>query len=244
MSGFFDGILLHQVLQWHHLLSLVPGEPFGDPRVQVYADGMFHALMYGLMLVGLWFLWRGRGAIARPRVAKGIAVAFIAGFGAWNVADVALFHWVLHLHNIRLDVPDPLAWDIGWLAAFGITPLLGAALLRRGWTPREIPPKAAVGLALITVLAGVQNLDVRPSGGQVAVLFRPGLTETARVRAISEVGGALVGRDPSGDLLVIATPPDAPLWRLYLDGALVVGGTAGGGCLTGARVAAPGAASL
>jgi uncharacterized membrane protein len=24
-GGFFDGILLHQVLQWHHLLSLVKG---------------------------------------------------------------------------------------------------------------------------------------------------------------------------------------------------------------------------
>ena len=25
LGGFFDGILLHQVLQWHHFLSLVPG---------------------------------------------------------------------------------------------------------------------------------------------------------------------------------------------------------------------------
>src|SRR5687768_8252330 len=25
LGGFFDGILLHQILQWHHLLSLVPG---------------------------------------------------------------------------------------------------------------------------------------------------------------------------------------------------------------------------
>lgn len=24
LGGFFDGILLHQILQWHHLLSLVP----------------------------------------------------------------------------------------------------------------------------------------------------------------------------------------------------------------------------
>lgn len=23
LGGFFDGILLHQILQWHHLLSLV-----------------------------------------------------------------------------------------------------------------------------------------------------------------------------------------------------------------------------
>ncbi|HZF78582.1 MAG TPA: DUF2243 domain-containing protein, partial [Rubrivivax sp.] len=29
-SGFFDGILLHQVLQWHHLLSGLDGEGWND----------------------------------------------------------------------------------------------------------------------------------------------------------------------------------------------------------------------
>ena len=32
LGGFFDGILLHQVLQWHHLFSLVPGERWADIR--------------------------------------------------------------------------------------------------------------------------------------------------------------------------------------------------------------------
>jgi uncharacterized membrane protein len=28
LGGFFDGVMLHQVLRWHHLLSLKPGESF------------------------------------------------------------------------------------------------------------------------------------------------------------------------------------------------------------------------
>ena len=32
LGGFIDGILLHQVLQWHHLLSLVEGEGLRDIR--------------------------------------------------------------------------------------------------------------------------------------------------------------------------------------------------------------------
>src|SRR4051794_15960674 len=32
MGGFFDGILLHQVLQWHHLLSLVDSPVVRDVR--------------------------------------------------------------------------------------------------------------------------------------------------------------------------------------------------------------------
>ena len=56
LGGFFDGILLHQILQWHHLLSLVPG--IDDLRMQVLWDGWFHALMYVIALAGLAGLWR------------------------------------------------------------------------------------------------------------------------------------------------------------------------------------------
>ena len=56
LGGFFDGILLHQILQWHHLLSLVPG--MADMRLQVLWDGYFHALMYVIAAVGLVGLGR------------------------------------------------------------------------------------------------------------------------------------------------------------------------------------------
>ena len=45
-GAFFDGILLHQVLQWHHLLSLVQGDLYRDIRMQILADGLFHAAAY------------------------------------------------------------------------------------------------------------------------------------------------------------------------------------------------------
>lgn len=32
LGGFFDGILLHQILQWHHLLSLGAGASTGTAR--------------------------------------------------------------------------------------------------------------------------------------------------------------------------------------------------------------------
>lgn len=58
LGGFFDGILLHQILQWHHLLSLVP--EVSSLRFQVLWDGYFHALMYVIAAAGLWGLWRAR----------------------------------------------------------------------------------------------------------------------------------------------------------------------------------------
>lgn len=41
LGGFFDGILLHQVLQWHHLLINVKSPFFQDIKNQILADGCF-----------------------------------------------------------------------------------------------------------------------------------------------------------------------------------------------------------
>jgi len=66
-GGFFDGIVLHQILQWHHLLSGLSGGRFADLRVQLLADGLFHALMYGLA-ARRWCCCSSAGAACRWQV--------------------------------------------------------------------------------------------------------------------------------------------------------------------------------
>ena len=63
-----------------------------------------------------------------------LAGALLTGFGAWHVVDALLAHWVLGLHHIRMDSDNPLLWDLIWLAAFGLVPLLAGWILvrRRG----------------------------------------------------------------------------------------------------------------
>lgn len=121
LGGFFDGILLHQILQWHHLLSLVPGS--GNLAAQVIWDGYFHALMYLLAALGLWGLWRARGIAEEPS-GRHLSGALLVGFGLWHIADGVLSHWLLGIHRIRLDSDNPLLWDLSWFAAFGLVPLL------------------------------------------------------------------------------------------------------------------------
>src|SRR4051794_21113001 len=60
LGGFFDGILLHQVLQWQHLFSLVPGERWRDIGSQILMDAWFQVLHYVIACVGLWLLWTAR----------------------------------------------------------------------------------------------------------------------------------------------------------------------------------------
>ena len=125
LGGFLDGILLHQVLQWHHLLSLW-GEG-QDLTWHVLWDGLFHGLMYGLAALGLWGLWR-RGLPDGSRFLG----ALLIGLGLWHVVDGVAFHWLLEIHRIRLDAARPLLWDLGSLVVLGLGPLgAGGALLRR-----------------------------------------------------------------------------------------------------------------
>ena len=57
LGGFFDGIVLHQLLQWHHLLSGLEQARL-DIRLLILWDGIFHALMYLVAIVGLCLLDR------------------------------------------------------------------------------------------------------------------------------------------------------------------------------------------
>ncbi len=88
LAGFFDGILLHQVLQWHHLLSNVEG--VRDLRTQLLADGLFHVLMYVLAVVAIVRLGRAWSQLGRPGMGRALAVAALFGFAAWQAVDVAV----------------------------------------------------------------------------------------------------------------------------------------------------------
>jgi uncharacterized membrane protein len=231
LAGFFDGILLHQILQWHHLLSLVRG--MADLRVQVLWDGYFHGLMYVLAAAALVGLWRRRQR-GDPRR---MLAAVLLGFGAWQVVDAALFHWLLGIHRIRVDSEDPLAWDLGWLAAFGLVPLLIGFWLM-GWpkNPSRLGASAAVVLlAAATGLAAVWALWPPPPQAFATVVFRPGLRPDQVFAALAHAEARLVSADGRMGIVVADVPPGRR-WTLYRHGALLVSGAGlPAGCLDWTR---------
>jgi len=239
LAGFFDGILLHQVLQWHHLLSLVQGDALRDIRTQILADGLFHVLMYVLAGIGLWLLWRGRAATIRPGTDAALLASFFLGFGAWQFLDVILFHWILGIHRIRVDVPNPLAWDIGWLVLFGVpTVAFGLWLLaktRKG--PPERRPSGMIpgALASLILIAGPVSLGT-PTTATTIVLFRPGATPAETFAAVAAAGGKIVWAHQSGEMLAVDMPSQLDRYRLYSSGAVYVGTTGIAGCTAWVRV--------
>jgi uncharacterized membrane protein len=223
LSGFFDGILLHQVLQWHHLLSLVPGVE--SLRAQVVWDGLFHVLMYALTGLGLWGLWRAHRVDRLPG-ARALLGGALLGFGIWHFIDLGVFHWLLEIHHIRLDVPNPVAWDLGWFVAFGILPaLVGWAILRRGEGNGGAPLAAA--LAVLAVSGGAWAWR-GPEGGFTAVALLPGTTMAEVVEGLVAADAFLVGGDVRAGLIVVEA---AQPWRFYGHGALFVTAGMPAGCL-------------
>lgn len=130
LGGFFDGIVFHQILQWHDLLSSVyPPHEMDNIRLNMRADGWFHAVMYLLTLTGVALLWRGiQGAHPRWRTAH-LVGCFLIGWGLFNLLEGLISHQLLGLHHVRPG-PQQLTYDLAFLL-WGTLMLVGGLALRR-----------------------------------------------------------------------------------------------------------------
>ena len=78
LGGFFDGIVLHQILQWHHMLTSegsYPSTTVAGLEINTLWDGLFHATTYVATVAGLVLLWR---AMRTPHFAP-IPTALLVG---------------------------------------------------------------------------------------------------------------------------------------------------------------------
>ena len=131
LGGFFDGIVLHQVLQWHHLLSSpYPPDTLSNLELNTLADGIFHLTTWVITafgVVAVWMTVRESGGRPSWRVLIG---GVLAGWGAFNVAEGLVDHQILGIHHVRPG-PDQLLWDVGFLAWGALMLVVGVLILRR-----------------------------------------------------------------------------------------------------------------
>jgi uncharacterized membrane protein len=135
LGGFIDGIVLHQVLQWHHLLSDEGDFPMDTVRGlegNTVADGLFHVATWVFVLAGTLVTvnaWQ-RGRLAPPwRSHMGM---LLVGWGVFNLVEGVVDHQVLGIHHVRDDLGGPLSWDVGFLVFGALLALVGLALSRSG----------------------------------------------------------------------------------------------------------------
>jgi uncharacterized membrane protein len=133
LGGFFDGIVLHQLLQWHHLASHVhPPLDLAALKTNVVWDGVFHSLTYVFVLVGLLRLWQTARRVHLRWSSSLFAGTILMGFGLFNTVEGLINHQLLGLHHVNETVPPSqwLLWDLGFLA-WGIAMIIGGWRLHR-----------------------------------------------------------------------------------------------------------------
>ena len=130
LGGFFDGIVLHQILQWHHMLTSAgyPATSVGNLELNTLWDGIFHASTYVFVVLGLILLWRTAHRVHLWWSGRLLIGTLLMGFGIFNLVEGIVDHQILGLHHVNETVPASqwLYWDIGFLA-------WGALMLIGGW---------------------------------------------------------------------------------------------------------------
>lgn len=137
LGGFFDGIVLHQILQWHHMVSTVtPPDTVENLELNTLGDGLFHAATWVVTVAGVFTLMSSNGATNAPGGMRTLVGGALAGWGGFNVVEGIVDHHLLNLHHVRPG-PDELAYDVVFLVWGAVMLVVGVVLLRRGSTARR-----------------------------------------------------------------------------------------------------------
>ena len=99
-SGLIDVLVLHHVLQWHHLVSgLFPMDTVDGLRTNILADGLFSVGMLLIAGIGAGLLWRAERRTVAPLAVRPVAGAAVIGLGVFDVFDAVVDHALLGLHQ-------------------------------------------------------------------------------------------------------------------------------------------------
>src|SRR3954447_25051848 len=135
LGGFFDGIVFHQLLRWHHLVcstdTCLP-HSIADYDRATFQDGLFHALCWLLTVAGLLRLATARTTLPATRPILGYS---ILGWGLFNLVEGTIDHLLLGIHHVRPASPHYLAWDLTFLA-------WGSAFIAVGYLLAHPRPRA------------------------------------------------------------------------------------------------------
>lgn len=147
LGGFVDGILLHQLLQWHHMLTSTdtdnigvdyyPADTVHGLEINTVWDGLFHTFTWLAVLIGLGLLYsrvtHSRGRVWASRVLWGW---ILVGWGVFNLVEGIVDHHILGIHHVRSGEYQTW-WDIAFLV-FGALLVIGGWLFQRSGKPLDL----------------------------------------------------------------------------------------------------------
>jgi uncharacterized membrane protein len=137
LGGFVDGIVLHQIVQWHNMGSaILPPTTMDAMKQNMTWDGLFHAGTWTIVIVGVYRLLHDAREGAALPTAGAFTGQLLLGWGIFNLVEGLIDHHVLDLHHVR-DLPAHVpAYDWAFLIVGGLVFIgLGWTLSRRSRGP-------------------------------------------------------------------------------------------------------------
>lgn len=139
MGGFVDGIVLHQIMQWHNMLSNVyPPHTMENMRLNMVWDGIFHAFVWVVTLVGICLLWSAASRAESLPSRRAFVGAMILGWGLFNLIEGIIDHQLLALHYVR-QVANYTVYNLTFLAVGGVL------LIIIGWMLMKVGSEVSAG---------------------------------------------------------------------------------------------------
>lgn len=132
MGGFIDGILFHQLLQIHNMLSARrPPDSVVSIEINMFWDGLFHAFTWLMTAIGIAMLFRAARRPEVPWSGRTLVGAMLLGWGLFNLVEGLLDHHILQIHHVYQRAGGVSVWD--WLfLALGLLLVVVGLLLIRG----------------------------------------------------------------------------------------------------------------
>lgn len=130
MGGFVDGIVFHQIFQFHNMLSArISTEDLIGAKTNMVWDGAFHAVVWIATAIGIAMLWNT--IKRRDVVHSGLAFSgsLLLGWGIFNLVEGVIDHHILELHHVYERAGQSI-WDWVFLAS-GVTFIVTGLLMIR-----------------------------------------------------------------------------------------------------------------
>jgi uncharacterized membrane protein len=133
LGGFVDGIVLHQLLQWHNMVSnWIPPTTLEAMQVNMVWDGLFHVVVWLVTLVGVLLLWSAAYHRERIPMLREFVGRLLFGWGWFNLVEGLIDHQLLGVHYVR-QVATYTVYNVLFLVLGGVgLILIGWLLMRLG----------------------------------------------------------------------------------------------------------------
>ena len=141
-GGFADGIVLHQILGWHHLVCITDHcQPTSIEHLQQQniQDGYFHLTVWIISLVGITMLFRAARHPVPAWSGRVLFGAMLAGAGLFNLVEGLIDHQILGIHHVLPGHPQQWLWDMLYLASGVVYALVGWLLIKSAPAAPNVP---------------------------------------------------------------------------------------------------------